>query len=365
MGEAIRFGWDTTRSNLFFLVSIFVVSALINYVPGIVVWLLEDAMPEAVLIALQVAVLMLNIIVTMGLIRIALKFCDNEKPEFADLFACYPLLIKFAIASVIYGIAVAGGFNLLILPGIFLGITYQFFAFSIIDRGSGPIQALKDSSAITAGTKWNLFIFSLLLLAINAIGALTLVGLLVTGPVTLLSLAIVYRTLSSDEEYEYVAESPLGIGMVEHSSGADVLRESLDGSAEVDAIDENGWTALMIAAKSGNAGEVSSLLLRGADTNIETVHGRTALTKAAYYGKAEVVKMLLEYGSDVNWKDNYDVTALMYATWKGHAATVATLLEYGADVTARSKKGKTALTAAQENGHTKIVQMLREAGAAE
>ena len=52
------------------------------------------------------------------------------------------------------------------------------------------------SSKVTKGAKWDLFVFSLLLVAINIGGALCfLVGLLITVPMSAVSWAFVYRKL--------------------------------------------------------------------------------------------------------------------------------------------------------------------------
>jgi ankyrin repeat protein len=55
----------------------------------------------------------------------------------------------------------------------------------------------------------------------------------------------------------------------------------LEGGAEIDAVDNRGRTALMIAAQIGHAEMVDTLIKRGADHNIRDKAGRTALDLAA------------------------------------------------------------------------------------
>jgi uncharacterized membrane protein len=72
-----------------------------------------------------------------------------------------------------------------------------FSGFLVIDRGLGPIQALKESHRITQGYKWTLFVFCLLLVLVNLAGLLALVvGIFVSAPVSLLALTHAYRVLS-------------------------------------------------------------------------------------------------------------------------------------------------------------------------
>ena len=90
---------------------------------------------------------------------------------------------------------------MLIIPGIIWGIKFQFFSYFIVDKGLGPIEALKRSSTITKGAKWDLFLFGLLVWLINLLGALCLlVGLFATIPTTGVAMAFVYHKLLTQTE---------------------------------------------------------------------------------------------------------------------------------------------------------------------
>ncbi|NDH68825.1 MAG: ankyrin repeat domain-containing protein [Gammaproteobacteria bacterium] len=72
----------------------------------------------------------------------------------------------------------------------------------------------------------------------------------------------------------------------------------IENGADVNAVDQNGDTALIKAADHGNA-PVVKMLLADARTMVDAINARgmTALMKAAFYGHAPVVKMLLTYGA--------------------------------------------------------------------
>ena len=55
----------------------------------------------------------------------------------------------------------------------------------------------------------------------------------------------------------------------------------------------DGYTALMLAAKNGHAGMVRLLLDAGAEANLIAQNGRTALTLATKGNHKEVARMLL------------------------------------------------------------------------
>ena len=59
------------------------------------------------------------------------------------------------------------------------------------------------------------------------------------------------------------------------------VREDLSFGADVNAKDEDGWTALMYAARNPNSEIMSALLKSGADVNAGTNEGYTALMAAA------------------------------------------------------------------------------------
>jgi hypothetical protein len=96
---------------------------------------------------------------------------------------------------------------------------------------------------------------------------------------------------------------------------------------------------LMTAALLGHTEIVQLFLEKGADVNAKDNDGWTALMIAAEKGHSEIVQLLLEKGADVNAKDNDGVTALMFAAANGHTEIVQLLLEKGADVNAETNDG--------------------------
>ena len=159
-------------------------------------------------VILYIADYALTIVILMGLVKIALRFCDNEKGKFSDLFSQYRLFFKYLFACILYILIVYGGVILLIIPEIIWAIKFWFFDYFIIDKGMGPIEALEESYAITTGIKWNLFVFFLALIGINILGALALVvGLFATIPTTIVAAAFVYRKLLAQIEEENVQTS--------------------------------------------------------------------------------------------------------------------------------------------------------------
>lgn len=212
ISEAIHFGWNTMKSNLGFFIGLLIFVFLFTSLSSIIAAKATEANIFLGII-FYIADFSLSIIISIGLVKIALRFCDNEKGRFADLFSQYPLFPQYLVGSILYGLIVFAGTILLIIPGIIWGIQFCFYDYFIVDKGLGPIEALKRSSAITRGVKWDLFVFFLILSGINLLGALCLlIGLFVTIPTTMVALAFVYRKLMAQAEIVQVSETSLEEG---------------------------------------------------------------------------------------------------------------------------------------------------------
>lgn len=196
-GDAIRFGWDTTKKHLGFFIGLTLVAGAVYVIPSVIAELIRENNP---LIAMVIDLVssVVSLVMAMGIVKISLQFCDTRPSTIADLFSCFPLFFPYLFGTILYVLIFVGGILLLIVPGIIWGIQFQFFAYPIVEKGLGAVASLKQSSAITKGAKWDLFLFGLLLFGINILGALALgVGLFLTGPTSILAAAFVYRQLLS------------------------------------------------------------------------------------------------------------------------------------------------------------------------
>ena len=199
--EAVLFGWNTLKKNFGFFLGMLAIIVAVNVLVGLVMSSFSEEAPELLVIAVSVISWILDLLISMGVIKITLKFCDQEPATYRDLFSAYRLLLNYIVGSIVYGIIVAIGFVFLIIPGIYLAVKYQFYDYLIVDKGMGPIEAIKRSGVLTEGVKRNLVLFWLALVGINILGMIALgVGLIATVPVSWLANAYVYRRLQLQAE---------------------------------------------------------------------------------------------------------------------------------------------------------------------
>lgn len=135
----------------------------------------------------------------LGVVRLSLDIVDNRIPHAKVLITQWRFFWKSFIASIIYRLALILGGILLLFPGYILALRFGQFQQLIVDRGLGPIQALKASSALTKGYKLQLFQLDVMLLGINILGFLCcVVGLILTAPLTVLVNFLAFRHLEAN-----------------------------------------------------------------------------------------------------------------------------------------------------------------------
>ena len=81
------------------------------------------------------------------------------------------------------------------------------------------------------------------------------------------------------------------------------------------------------SVKSGDYAEVKRLIGEGVDVNAQNNDGWTALMLASDQENPEIAKLLIDEGADVNADGG---TALMFATMREHIETFKLLIEAGA-----------------------------------
>uniref|UniRef100_A0A1I7VL43 Notch n=1 Tax=Loa loa TaxID=7209 RepID=A0A1I7VL43_LOALO len=158
----------------------------------------------------------------------------------------------------------------------------------------------------------------------------------------------------------------------EEASCMDVENLFLAG-ALVDAEDDYGETALIMAIKAGRAEVVKCLLQFGADITISDIHNRTALHHAASINAADIVRILLETGEiEVDAIDDADCSPLMTVAKLGYRdpEAIALLIDAGADINCTGNhingemyKGRTALHYAIIQSNQELARYLVERGA--
>jgi len=205
--ESLRFGWHTFTARPWLFVQTGLLLFLVNVAVNLLQSLLEmggkqggDVAAGSIGLISAIIGITISFLMSMGETNFFLRAHDNtETATLKDLW--HPESFwKFVGVSLLSGLAIFAGFILLIVPGIIAAILLMFVGYIVIEERLTPIAAMKKSIALTKGNRWKLFQLGLVIFGINILGFMALlVGLFVTIPVSFLTMAHVYRTLSKNE----------------------------------------------------------------------------------------------------------------------------------------------------------------------
>ena len=126
---------------------------------------------------------------------------------------------------------------------------------------------------------------------------------------------------------------------------------------------------LLRAVASGNTGKAELVLRAGISANAKDEQGQSALTMAAALPNADMAALLIAHAADVNARSHDGATPLMAAIMTGHKETAKLLLRKGAEVNASVPVGSPALQQmpmlflAIAIGDVEITKLLIEEGA--
>jgi len=141
------------------------------------------------------------------------------------------------------------------------------------------------------------------------------------------------------------------------------ILETDGGVDNIDPIDDDGLSPLMLATNNGCKEVVDILLKHKADPNLVSTAGVNALFLAVHGGYVDCVKQLIKHKGNVNHKMSLGIpTPLYYASQNGDASIAKILVEAKAEVDT-TVNGTTPLFVASQRGRKGCVSILLNAGA--
>jgi len=194
VGEAISYGWNAYWKHVG---PLFLLALVVAAVYVVISFIGSGIGGAAGQVVFQLITFIVGVIVAMGLIRASLAVVEGREPDVRMLFETDGFG-PYVVAAILFGIGVTVGLFLFIVPGIFLAIIWHFFGYVIVETPTtSPVDALRRSTEITRGHRWQLLGLGLLLFGINILGVLACcVGLLFTYGITAVTVAYAYKNLS-------------------------------------------------------------------------------------------------------------------------------------------------------------------------
>lgn len=206
--ESFKFGWNAFKKDA----GIYIGATAVVLVASVVMSKMSESLGDGLLSALiSIAGTVLTWWLFLGLTRMTLNSYAGLPVKFDMIFKeSWNVLWRYALAAILTLIIVGIGLILLIVPGIIAQIMLCLTVFLVLEKGMKPIDALKESRRMTKGKRWDLFLFLLVLILVNIVGAIPMgLGLLVTLPISLLAFAHVYKAIDKSDDMAPVAPTQM------------------------------------------------------------------------------------------------------------------------------------------------------------
>ncbi|RGP71794.1 ankyrin repeat [Fusarium sporotrichioides] len=145
-----------------------------------------------------------------------------------------------------------------------------------------------------------------------------------------------------------------------HERAVQVLIEN---GAQIDSVDEDGYTALCFAAGQGNKAIIDLLCKHHANIEHKTLSGSTPLVHAVVGEHIDAVKTLLDRGAKIGLSDGNPVDSLRSAILQGAEHIIEILPRNGAKVKTVDRMEFTPLLYAVKKGKWNVTEILLKNGA--
>lgn len=168
IGDALKAGWGHTRTHFWLLLLLFAVSWALGLVLQYGPW------GRIVGTTLSIVV---NVLLGMVLLLVYLRIVRGETVTLSSLgdLALGPGKVgSYGLGMLAYLLLVGVGMVLLLVPGIYLMIRFQFVPLLILDEGLGVGDAFETSSRLTQGVKGDYLLFGLACVGLLLLGLLAL-----------------------------------------------------------------------------------------------------------------------------------------------------------------------------------------------
>lgn len=142
-----------------------------------------------------------------GIVMLAIKRASHKKIEVLSIFNYYVLVWPLVFASLLVNAVVIIGFILLIIPGIYLSITFAFVIPLIIDKQLGIIDAMKTSYKVVSKRWFKFFGLYLTLALFTILCIFTLgIGFIWVLPLSFMVNGVLYRRIFGYSNLEKIED---------------------------------------------------------------------------------------------------------------------------------------------------------------
>lgn len=203
IGDVLGEAWHKVKgmkgtlvvAAIIYAVAVNLLSFVIAFVLGLL-GLIHDSEPSVLQILVSVLAGALCYPLLAGLNMIGIRRAADQPATINELFAYFGLFVPLLVTGLAITVLTYLGLILLVLPGIYLGVSYALAIPLVVERGLSPWQAM-EASRKAIGQHWfkvfGLFLALGLIMLLSAIPLL--IGLVWTLPLAFIAIGVLYRTI--------------------------------------------------------------------------------------------------------------------------------------------------------------------------
>ena len=210
-GEVIADAWRIYTEKLGLLVGSFLITYVLSGIVHVIGWMpmalagilfdQDDELGGIVAgvagIICMLAASSFSVYLLCGYQILQLKVAREEPAETGDLFSGYRFILRMYLNSVVFGLMVAVGTTLCLLPGAMIALIYWPFAYALVDQDRPGLGSLSRAKELTEGNWGSLLIVGAVALASIFVGSSACgIGLIFAVPYVNLLFATTYDRMS-------------------------------------------------------------------------------------------------------------------------------------------------------------------------
>lgn len=175
-----------------------IISVIVSVLLGFIFTQKESFLNE---LASSMVEMIITLPVLVGMMMLGLKKARDEDFTLSDIFNYFNMFLPIVLAYLLMTSLIFVGFLLLVIPGIYLTISYAFVYPLIVDKGLGIWEAMELSRKTVTKQWFKFFGLSFLGGIIVIISVIPLgIGLLWTVPMIYITYGLLYHHLFDEED---------------------------------------------------------------------------------------------------------------------------------------------------------------------
>lgn len=197
LGQYLGRGWEIFKSNALSFIGFTLLSfVILGVLSAVLPFPLGGGSMEDGQGGLGIVSQILLQLLIPGVYIVAFQIARSRPTAFGDFFKGFNRALPILLLAIVSGLFILIGFACLILPGIYLAVSYMFSLPLLLDKNLDFWPAMETSRKLITKKWFTFFGFSLVLGLINIAGVLLLgIGSLVTFPWTICSTVAAYEDI--------------------------------------------------------------------------------------------------------------------------------------------------------------------------